>query len=55
MRVHLAGPGGAGKSTVGPLLAALLACEFVDLDRAFEAAHGNIDTFIDRRSIWKPA
>lgn len=44
--VHLIGPGGAGKSTAAPLLAALLACPSLDLDRAFEAAHGDIDQFI---------
>lgn len=45
--IHLIGPGGAGKSTVAPVLAALLGGAAVDLDRAFEAAHGDIDHFID--------
>lgn len=38
--VLLWGPPGAGKSVVGPLVAARLGRGFVDLDRAIEAAHG---------------
>jgi len=45
--IHLIGPGGAGKSTVAPHVAALLGRPALDLDRAFEAAHGNIDRFIE--------
>lgn len=45
--IHLIGPGGAGKSTVGPYVAALLGSPALDLDRAFDAAHGDIDHFID--------
>jgi shikimate kinase len=45
--IHLIGPGGAGKSTVAPLVAHLLGCPALDLDRAFEAAHGSIDAFIE--------
>ena len=44
--IHLIGPGGAGKSTVAPLVADLLSCSALDLDRVFEAAHGSIDAFI---------
>jgi len=44
--IHLIGPGGAGKSTVGPLVAARLAVPFHDLDRRFAAAAGDIDGFL---------
>lgn len=44
--IHLIGPGGAGKSTAAPHVAALLGCSSLDLDRAFEAAHGDIDHYI---------
>jgi shikimate kinase len=44
--IFLIGPGGTGKSTVGPHLAALLARPFVDLDLQFIDAHGNIGEFI---------
>jgi len=44
--IQLIGPGGAGKSTVGALLAARLACPFLDLDREFERRHADIDAFI---------
>src|SRR5260370_26299697 len=36
----LIGPPGAGKSTVGPLLAALLGVAFLDTDSVIEAAAG---------------
>jgi len=45
--IHLIGPGSAGKSTVAPYVAALLDAPALDLDRVFEAAHGNIDRFIE--------
>lgn len=45
--VHLVGPGGAGKSTVGPLLAERLGVPFFDLDRLFDARFGDISAFID--------
>jgi shikimate kinase len=44
--IHLIGPGGAGKSTVGPRVAELLGRPALDLDRLFEARHGSIDEFI---------
>jgi shikimate kinase len=44
----LIGPGGAGKSTVGALLAERLEIPFFDLDRCFEARAGNIDAYINR-------
>ncbi|HEX8271073.1 MAG TPA: shikimate kinase [Longimicrobiaceae bacterium] len=47
--IRLVGPGGAGKSTVGPVLAARLARPFLDLDREFERRHGDIDQFIAGR------
>jgi shikimate kinase len=42
----LVGPGGAGKSTLGSLLAPLLGCRLVDLDHQFGCRIGNISTFI---------
>lgn len=44
--IHLVGPGGAGKSTTGKIVAELLGCPFHDLDRLFEERHGSIDDFI---------
>jgi len=44
--IHLIGPGGAGKSTAAPYVAALLDGSVLDLDRVFEVAHGDIDRFI---------
>ncbi len=46
--IQLIGPGGAGKSTTGSLLANRLALEFVDLDRMLSASIGDISEFIDR-------
>jgi shikimate kinase len=46
--ITLIGPGGAGKSTVGALVAERLGLGFVDLDRCFEARAGDISAFIDR-------
>lgn len=46
--VHLIGPGGAGKTTVGAIVAARLNWRFVDVDQCFLAAHGNIADFIRR-------
>jgi shikimate kinase len=47
--IRLIGPGGAGKSTTGVLLAERLAFEFIDLDRMLTARIGDISEFIDRR------
>ena len=41
--IHLVGPGGAGKSTVAPLLAARLGAPCADLDALFTALHGSVD------------
>ena len=44
--VRLVGPGGAGKTTTGALLAARLGVSFVDLDRCFSERVGDISEFI---------
>jgi shikimate kinase len=44
--IHLVGPGGAGKSTVAPILAALLGVSSSDLDAHFTATQGSVDAFI---------
>jgi shikimate kinase len=44
--ILLIGPGGAGKSTVGAVLAARLGRPFLDLDREFEQRRGDIGAFI---------
>jgi shikimate kinase len=46
--IVLIGPGGAGKSTTGVLVANRLGVQFVDLDRRFEARAGDISAYIDR-------
>ncbi len=46
--ITLVGRGGAGKSTVGGLLAERLAVGFVDLDRCFVDRAGDISEYIDR-------
>ena len=53
-RVILTGFMGAGKSTVGPLLAARLGWQFVDADRAIEAAYGTTITalFAEHGEPW---
>ena len=45
--LHLVGPGGAGKTTVGPLLAARLSWRFLDLDTEFMRSEGDIANCID--------
>ncbi|CAN7177148.1 hypothetical protein LJR084_000380 [Variovorax sp. LjRoot84] len=40
--VHLVGPGGAGKTSVGISLAGRLGWHFVDLDQCFMACEGDI-------------
>lgn len=46
--ITLVGPGGAGKSTVGVLLADRLGVGFVDLDRQFWSRAGDISEYINR-------
>jgi shikimate kinase len=46
--IRLIGPGGAGKSTVGALLAARLEIPFVDLDRHLGGRVGDISDYISR-------
>lgn len=40
--LHLVGPGGAGKTTVGPVLAARLNWQFLDLDTEFMRSEGGV-------------
>ncbi len=44
--LHLIGPGGAGKTTIGGLLARRLGWQFLDLDERFLRAHGDIGAVI---------
>jgi shikimate kinase len=46
--IRLIGPGGAGKSTIGALLAARLHVSFIDLDRKLTGRVGDISKFIGR-------
>jgi len=48
VEVRLIGPGGAGKSTLGPLLAECLKVTFIDLDRSFSDRLGDISDYIGR-------
>ena len=45
--IHLVGPGGAGKTTVGAALADRLGLQFVDLDNEFMSRVGDISQQID--------
>lgn len=45
--IQLIGPGGAGKTTTGGVLADRLKVRFVDLDTMFVALHGDVGAFID--------
>lgn len=45
--IHLVGPGGAGKSTVGHALARRLGVAFIDLDEEFKARTGDITTYMN--------
>jgi shikimate kinase len=47
MMVHIAGPGGAGKTTAGSALARRLGVAFVDLDEQFTVGAGDISTYLD--------
>ena len=44
--IHLVGPGGAGKSTVGLALATRLGIAFIDLDVQFKARAGDITVYL---------
>jgi shikimate kinase len=46
--IRLVGPGGAGKSTIGALLAERLGVAFVDLDRHLAGRVGDISEYIGR-------
>ena len=46
--IRLIGPGGAGKSTIGALLAERLNVPFLDLDRHFNDRAGDISEYISR-------
>ena len=46
--IRLVGPGGAGKSTIGALLAARLETPFIDLDASFFEREGNISAYLER-------
>jgi shikimate kinase len=46
--IRLIGPGGAGKSTIGALLAERLDVPFVDLDQQFACRAGDISEYIGR-------
>jgi shikimate kinase len=48
MKIHLVGPGGAGKSTVGVLLSERLDTRFVDLDWVFRQRAGDISDYLQR-------
>jgi shikimate kinase len=48
MTIHLVGPGGAGKSTIGVLLAGRLTTSFTDLDRCFLEREGDISDYLQR-------
>ena len=50
--IRLIGPGGAGKSTIGALLAKRLAVPFLDLDRHFANGAGDISEHIHRHGYY---
>jgi shikimate kinase len=47
-KIRLIGPGGAGKSTIGALLAERLEIAFVDLDQHLAGRVGDISEYIGR-------
>jgi len=49
MKIHLVGPGGAGKTTVGAFLKDRLSTPFVDLDMVFRERAGDISDYMQRR------
>ena len=49
MKIHLVGPGGAGKTTVGAFLKDRLNTPFVDLDMVFRERAGDISDYMQRR------
>ena len=46
--IHLIGPGGAGKTTIGQALGRRLGVPFIDLDEQFRARAGDISQFLVR-------
>lgn len=48
VNIRLVGPGAAGKSTIGALLAERLHAPFLDLDRHFAGRFGDISAYITR-------
>ena len=46
--MRLVGPGGAGKSTIGVLLAERLGIAFIDQDKCFTERHGDISEYLNR-------
>lgn len=48
MNIQLIGPGGAGKSTIGALLAGRLGVAFLDLDHCLAGRIGDIGEYIER-------
>ena len=50
--IRLIGPGGAGKSTIGALLAKRLDAPFVDLDRHFAGRVGDISEYVGRHGYY---
>jgi len=53
--LHLIGPGGAGKTTIGAMLADKLGWQFIDLDERFMAAQGDISSFIQHHGYQRYA
>lgn len=59
-RIHLVGPGGAGKTTTGAALADRLGVRFIDLDSEFTASCGDISAYLGthgydayaERNVW---
>jgi shikimate kinase len=45
--IHLVGPGGAGKTTIGAVLADQLDIPFVDLDAEFTVRFGDVSAYLD--------